>query len=333
MVTAQLIAFIKEQQHTGRTQEEITELLRQNGWQPADIAAGFHQVATGAPSPTSPVPTDRLMDIMDLLKASWNIFAQRWRTFVVILIIQSIAGIGLFVLFLAGGLATFLTSGMGLANPSDAPDMKLSVVGAGLALLLIGIVVVCLFSFLSNIAMYHVIRSESIVGVKSAYGYAWSKFGSFLWVAVLSSLAIMGGMMLLFVPGIIASVALSFTIFVLMTEEIGGYGALVRSWQYVHGHWWAVVWRFIALSFVVGIISSILGAISMGALSLLVSVIITPITATYTYVLFKNLKSLPRDPQALSRPNGYYKVYAIVGLIWPAIFILITILSLSLFRN
>ncbi|MFA6197969.1 MAG: hypothetical protein WC734_02305 [Patescibacteria group bacterium] len=314
MITKQLIAFIREQKSAGKTKAQITGLLSQNGWKEEDIAAGFRQVESGASAPIPQNNPDQLMGVIDLVKASWNLFIKRWQTYFGIMAFQILASAAIFILMLVGGLTTLFTSGIG----SSAVNNESFDIGGSIllfAICLIAILAISLFSYLGYIAMYHVVRSDSEVGVKQAYSFAWLKFGSFLWVYILTMLVVMGGMMLLYVPGIIASIAISFSLIVLLTEDTKGYSALVRSWQYVYGHWWAVFWRFLAFGFLLGLAGGVLGAISMGILSSLISIIVAPIMAAYTYLLFMNLKSLPRDPQVFSKPNGHYKVYAVLGIL------------------
>ena len=327
MVTDQLIAFIKEQQSAGKTKSQITDLLAQNGWNPQDISAGFEQVKTGVPVPSSQTtrPAGQFLGVFELLTQSWNLFTKRWQTFFGIIAFQILAGIAIFILMMASGLTSLFLSSSGI-------DKEAINLGGSILLFvicLVAILAISLFSFLGYIATYHVVRSGPDVGVKQAYGYAWSKFGSFLWVYILTMMVMAGGMMLLFVPGLIASVALSFSLLVLLTEDIKGYDALVRSWQYVYGHWWSILWRFFAFEFWLVLAGGILGAITMGIASSLIGIVATPIMAAYTYLLFNNLKSLPRDPQALTRPNSHFKVFAILGIIAIIGYISLTVIIIA----
>jgi hypothetical protein len=315
MVTEQLIAFIKEQQSAKKTKKQITDLLLQNGWKSEDITAGFENIKTGVPVPSSQTarPAGQLLGVFELISQSWNLFTKRWQTFFGIIAFQILAGIATFILLFIGGFSALFTLGV-KSDSATNETLKLGLGGVSLALLILAMAAISLFYFLSTIATYYAVRSEADPGVKQSFAYAWSKFGSFLWVSVLSTLVIGGGMLLFYIPGLIAAVGITFSIFVLMTEDVHGMDALIRSWRYVYGHWWSILWRFFAFGFWLALASGILGTITMGIASSIISIVVTPIMAAYTYLLYNNLKSLPRDPQALTRPNGHFKVFAILGI-------------------
>ncbi len=77
--------------------------------------------------------------------------------------------------------------------------------------------------------------SNPQIGFKEAFRQTRSKIFSFLWMAALSALVILGGMGLFIVPGIYLGIVLAFAHFVLLFENEKGLAALAKSYQYVRG--------------------------------------------------------------------------------------------------
>lgn len=70
-----------------------------------------------------------------------------------------------------------------------------------------------------------------------------------IWPALLSSvlvgLAVLGGLILLIIPGIIFAIWFSFTAYSVALDEKKGAEALKESHNLVRGRWWAVFWRLV----------------------------------------------------------------------------------------
>jgi hypothetical protein len=71
--------------------------------------------------------------------------------------------------------------------------------------------------------------------VQEALQVAFSRFLSLIWVGILSFLAVLGGFILLIIPGILISLRLSFTATTVVIEGQKGTGALGRSWRLSKG--------------------------------------------------------------------------------------------------
>ncbi len=93
----------------------------------------------------------------------------------------------------------------------------------------------------------------------------WKYFWPAVWVGILQALAVLGGLILLIIPGIWLAGLLAFTNIVLIDEDKRGAEALKRSAELVKGRWWATFWRSLVSGIIFGIlmvlISLILGAI------------------------------------------------------------------------
>ena len=92
---------------------------------------------------------------------------------------------------------------------------------------------------------------------------SWSYFWPFLWVSILSGLAVMGGTVLLVLPGIWLGVSLAFSLYFLLEDNIRGTQALAASHALVKGRWWKTFWRFV----IPGLVFTLLILVVSGSVS------------------------------------------------------------------
>lgn len=167
------------------------------------------------------------------------------------------------------------------------------------------------------------------IGVKNSYQKGLKIFKSYLWVYFLVFIIIAGGFLLLIIPGILFSIWLSLTIFVLIFEEKRGMGALKRSKELVAGRWWGVFWRFlifILILIVIGILISFSLMVLVGeeAIKLIqyairfLPLFITPLWLIYGNLIYKNLAELKKEA-SLQKPSGKGK-YILLGILGFLIF-------------
>src|SRR5207244_780060 len=84
--------------------------------------------------------------------------------------------------------------------------------------------------------------------VGSVLSFAMSRLAAILLVTLLVGLSIVGGFILLVIPGIIIAVRLSTATVVVVVEDVRGRKALGRSWRLIKGHTWRLfVTLFLAL--------------------------------------------------------------------------------------
>lgn len=82
-------------------------------------------------------------------------------------------------------------------------------------------------------------------------------FFPFLWVMVLQSLAVFGGLVVFFLPGIWLSVLLGYSLLSLVEDGTRGLDALQASASLVKGRWWATFGRTLAAGLVVALLASL----------------------------------------------------------------------------
>lgn len=191
--------------------------------------------ATGGPTPP-PASGNGLRDIGALFNDAWQIFARRWATLVILLI-----------LILPLGLVTVGSGGLfGLLISIPFSDFRGPLVFLGMGLGLVAMVVGSIWIFASFMAA--VIHEN--LGVKAALNEGQKWLLGMLWLGLLVGLIIGGGFILFFVPGIIFSVWFFFSSFALIEGGQRGMSALARSRELVRSYFWPVLGRIVLLMIV-----------------------------------------------------------------------------------
>ena len=114
-----------------------------------------------------------------------------------------------------------------------------------------------IFAFFSRLALFETVaeNGDPAGGVLGAYRNGLKYLISFAWASVLISFAVLGGTMLLIIPGILLSISLSMSIYVIFMEGKKGTQAMAASWHYVKNYWGQVFWRILAFGLIVFAVS------------------------------------------------------------------------------
>ena len=126
----------------------------------------------------------------------------------------------------------------------------------------------------------------------------------------------MGGFIFFAVPGIIFGVWFSFATFIVITEDLKGMDAILKSREYVRNYWWSVFWRVLFINIVITGIIIIVSIVSIliPLLVDIVSIIITPLIMIYIFLVYNNLRRIKGDFEF--RPSaGLKKKFIVVGVI------------------
>jgi hypothetical protein len=99
------------------------------------------------------------------------------------------------------------------------------------------------------------------VDVQASYRWGFRRFGSVILVAILVGLAVLGGLILLVIPGLIFAVMLSVSVPALVVEDRRGTEAMGRSWNLVKGNFWHAVGVIVVAGLITGVVSGVIGAI------------------------------------------------------------------------
>lgn len=223
----------------------------------------------------------QLISAWDLIVKSWQLFAKNYKTMLGI-------AVWLFIPIMVFSLISFFGE-----NNTMAFLMIL--------FMAITIVISVWISIVLIETANKFYRNES-PDVGKLYKTSWSKFWPLVWVSILVTLAIIGGLILLIIPGIIFGVWFSFSYYYLILENKKGAEALKLSKQLVQGKWWAVLWRWLATTVFYGIIIAAI----LGIVMAIISIFIQPQTLAgdIIYVTINNLLSV-----------GFTTISAAIGVI------------------
>lgn len=218
------------------------------------------------------ITMEKLIPIGNLFNQSFTIYNQNGWTFTKLILINFLT---LFI-SLALSVAFFLLS------DSIYSSIILSFLGIVIFL------TVVIITFWVQVSMIFVIKEmDNKLSIKQILLTAWPYLGSFAWVLILVSLAVLGGLVLFIIPGIIFAVWFLFSRYILIFEDKKGISALKESRRLVQGNWWGVFGRLL----IIGILASIISYIPFLG-SLINMFFIVPFVAIYNYLIYKDLKRI-----------------------------------------
>lgn len=310
MSTQELRNFIAKEQKSGKSRPEIVKTLLANGWQQADIDLAFVSLSSGVPLPPQ-AAVDGLKPFMELIRESWAILKHRLWSYIAIAVIPTAVGlIGSIVI--SGATATTTI----LQNPTSMASRTSEIMTAFSLVWIVIIIVSVILAIMSNLALFYLTAHwDEPIGFREAYAYAWKRFGQGLWVQLLVGAAIYGGMLLLAIPGIIASLALMFSMCVFVAEDTGGFEALLRSHAYVYKRWWAIWWRMFLLSLMVIAAMLILwlpAILTLGTVWTAFIILWQCFSIIFTFQLYKTSKATAKQ-SSMPGKRGQYLAYVIIG--------------------
>lgn len=312
MVNQELLNHIRQQLQQGVGQEEIKKNLIATGWQENDINEAFamltNNLVPSSQMPISQLTLTSLPSAIAILDQAWTLYKQRLIIFLEIMLIQIISldvlRIGhkiFYSKFFAGG-------------------------GIG-PLALLEIAFYLFISFIIQtwwyMALLYAIKdSQEGIGVIESYRRGWHKILPSLWISFLQISIIMGGLLLLVVPGIIFSIWFMLSVFILIVEDLKGMDALLKSREYVRGKWFDVFWRFlfivVLIFFLSFTLSFILGLLKgLGLLKDLINLLnlfLTPLSMIYVFLIYNHLKTI-KGEFAFSPTAKQKAKFIIVGII------------------
>lgn len=268
--------------------------------------------------PQSPTSQTSLLGVTTILGQAWSLYKQRLWIFLGIMIIPTLVFVGL-LLVLMGGI--FL--------------------GFPLFSFLFGIVFfLAIFiggTWGQTALLYAIKDSQEKIGIVEAYRRGWSKILSYWWVLLLLMFIVIGGTFLFIIPGIIFAIWFSFSLYILIAEDLKGMDALLKSKEYVKGKWGSVFWRL----FFIGILSTIIYLVPDIIFSILeipyiqeisdfiIWLFLTPLITTYSFLLYSNLKAV-RGEIAFATTRGKKAIFIFIGILGILVIPAMLILSASL---
>jgi hypothetical protein len=249
-----------------------------------------------------PPPELRPLSVGQILDTSLKIFTSHWWTFMRI------------VLYVVAPLELINALIIGTAFDVDESAEALTdgEVGLVIGAAVLSVSIALIEGVLASAACYRGV-TDAYMGRLPEWGsslsFAVRRFGPILWVAFLTLMFTLLGLIGLIVGAIFVGVALSVAIPVLVGEDIRGMAALKRSWYLVKGRWWSTFGLLILSTLLAGIVAAIIagilsaalgagidtaslgGAVFVGAISNIVANAVTvPFTAAVIVVLYFDLR-------------------------------------------
>ena len=277
MVSQQLLDYIKQQSSLGKGKEELTQSLLKNGWQLPDIEQAFATIANPSAVPT-PVGGN-LPKARQILNEAWEIYKNRFKTLILIRLVPLLATLGFGLIF-----------GVGFIGTSKISSQNLNLGLGGLAVMLVALIILIYISLWSTVAQLMAIKNQAEdIGFKEAFQRSQGMIGIFFATGLLVGLAVLGGFILLIVPGIIFCLWFSQTPYIIMEENLANTSALKRSKYYIKGRMSEVFGKFFYIGIITLGLTILFGLIPF--LGNVFSLFWTPLVTVYCYQLYRHLKA------------------------------------------
>jgi len=187
------------------------------------------------------------MSITDIIVESFKLYKNNFKRFFVFMVLTFVPGA---LVIISKFLLTNFFSGKTLG-------------GLGLSYLVFLIVALLLsaISFWCNVAFIRVIAHAYTGQVSSSVGTELSSATKIFWpaigVTILTVLAVLGGMILLIIPGIIFMLWFAFSYASVTIDNTNVMDGMHKSKALVDGRWWKVLWRLFFPTVVFGIVAVI----------------------------------------------------------------------------
>jgi len=254
-------------------------------------------------------PVARVMtDIGELFRQSWELYQKRFATLVLLYLLAILAiviptaiaaGLAFFMTLIAGGVAFVAMVSIGLL--------------AGVVCFLW-----CYSGFLCAVV-------DDTLRLEDALARGKKMILPLAWVFLLSGFIITGGYLLLIIPGVIFTVWFFLAQFIMSAENVRGMEALLKSREYVRGHWLDVALRL----FLIWVVSGVVSAIPF--FGFILAVLFFPYLMIFHWLIYRDLRAIKGD---ISCPCGaknklLWPGVALVG--WIIVPVILTLLFGSLF--
>jgi len=237
----------------------------------------------------------------EIIKNSWEVYAKNWRR--------------LFPYMLLIFLPNFLLGPVGFASmylDKFAPG--------GFFMYLNNFVVLAIFAASIIFALWAAAAMTKNLKALSENqaGFNWREAlvttSRFIWpiiyTSILVMLVVLGGTILLIIPGVIFSIWFVFSYYTVIFEDKKGREALKASRALVAGRWWGILWRLIVPGIFFGLLAAILSyavatglgyifqasmlfALTNAFFTSIISSLVAPLSALATLLLYLNAKKEP----------------------------------------
>jgi hypothetical protein len=290
MINQQIVDYINQQTQKGKDKEEITSALLAAGWQVGDVDAAFTTIASGAPMPMA----TELPKARQILKESWAIYKNRFKTLITIILMPTAAYL---LLILLAATVTGITVGVAKQTSANIHPWIVS----GIILGVVAVICLIYFYIWAAVAQLYAIKDQAEnIDWKEAYKRSKPKIGAYFTTSLLAGLATVGGAILFIIPGIIFGLWFSQSCYVVVEEGLTNTTALKRSKYYTKGRIWQIFGKLfyvgvitMALYIALAILLAIFGYATgikyahISWITNIFSLVWTPLVTVYGYQIYK----------------------------------------------
>lgn len=234
----------------------------------------------------------------EIIVDSWNLYAKNWRKFLPFII----------MIF----LPTLILSALGAITLYLSVYLPASSLASNIIILTI-FAASLVFAVWVSVALAKTIF-DCLLAKPTEWKETFSGSSDLIWPVIYASflvtLIVLGGTLLLIIPGIVFAVWYSFAFYTVIFENARGLNALSASKSLVVGRWWPIAWRLAITTLVFGFLNSALAyalayairllplplfiqSASASALASLVSAITAPLSAGAILILYQSAKQTP----------------------------------------
>lgn len=223
----------------------------------------------------------------DLLKESWRIYTQNFKHFL------KLVGVGF--LFLMG---LILPGSVLLALLFKTHSFIL--LGISGIVLVLAIIAIQLWIQISVLRLIKLVTDgENAPGIRTLLAQTRPLILPYIALSTISFFLILGGYMLLVIPGIFFSIWFGFGIYVFIDEGKRGMNALLTSKDYIEGFVLRVLIRWVIFAVLIGILSTLPPILLENTIyewigsvySFVITFLTTPLYYIYGYLIYKALKA------------------------------------------
>ena len=276
-----------------------------------------------------------------LIGQSWQQFKAKWKDFIKPYLFLLIPLVILIAVLAAYAVFRFVfdQSGLGASGAMSIVNVVLGLLGI---LALVAVIVLSLLLPLVYFFLIKHLEEKEEHTVKQLFKKASKNFWPYLFILILSALVILGGIILLIIPGIMFAVWYSMAVLVFVFEGVRGWAALKRSRQLVKHYAWTIFARLLVFQVFILVLSLpnyILQAtiaylpsqivllwtliIIVGIYSLVINFIIFPLSCIYSYHIYNNLRRIKQKNSEAKSGMGFLKKLGLVLLV----FLLLSIMT------
>jgi hypothetical protein len=218
----------------------------------------------------------RPMGVGEILSAAFRLYQRHWRT---LLAIAAVVVVPITLLqYLVGNQVRSQSQVTGSGVVVSTPSWAVGI--SGLVAVLAGVLMYLVLTGAITRAVAAEVAGED-PGLEQSYRFGFHRLGSVLVVSVLVGLAILGGLILLVIPGIYIGVRLCVSVEALVVEGRRGTQAMSRSWGLVGGHWWHAFGTLVVAGLLTGLVNTLITS-PFGATSWVAQAVVAAVATTIT---------------------------------------------------